>query len=122
MQLDSSVWVAVISTIGGLGIAYISNVVAKQRASRHPKDASTIFDEYAALIKQQRIDNDRKQKQLLQTDALISQLQTRLDDMRELNGRQRLELAGCQRANAELSKQLTDLRAQLSGPSTPVAP
>jgi chromosome segregation ATPase len=110
-MISDTVLVSVISTIGGVAIAYIVNVAAKRRKANKPKDRmQTIFDGYEALIKQQQSDIDRKQLQLKTTQDIIDRLQRELDDTREIVRQQRKEMEDTKEANIQLIEQLNTMK------------
>lgn len=79
--ISDPVAIAVISTLGGVFIAYITNVLAKRvqekKAEKQPKDRmEQMFDGYERLIQQKDLEDERKAK-------LIAYLEGELQEARE---------------------------------------
>lgn len=111
--MDPQVAVAIISTIGGLGIAYIVNILAKKRRARAPKDRmETIFDGYEKLIVQQQVEIDRKGSAITSLEKIVERLEDELAQTRGLLAQAREELAKSRKQNEELKNQLLKMRKQ----------
>lgn len=96
-----------ITVIGGVGTAYIINVVAKRVQRKRPKDRTElIFDGYERIIRQ-------KDKQLEQAAMLIDAVQKQLDDTTKAFEKLRQDLEAERASSKELRHQIEELRRQL---------
>lgn len=117
MEADNSIAISVISTIGGIIIAYIVNVASKKvqqkKAESQPKDRmEQMFDGYERLIKQKDKEDDRKVKamQSLEEELIFTrQTVTRLENA--LAETQR-ELEVSREENVELRAMLQEMRKE----------
>lgn len=95
--MTEQVQLTIISTIGGIIIAYIVNVAAKKvqsnREKKQPKDRmEQMFDGYERLIKQKDTEDDRKvraiqalEDELVLTRKTVTRLKKELEKSREEN-------------------------------------
>lgn len=101
--MSEALGIAIVSTLGGIAIAYITNVVAKKvqdkKATKQPKDRmESMFDGYERLIKQKDLEDDRKAR-------LIESLEQEIGVVKE-------ELRESRAENRELKELLQNMRAQ----------
>lgn len=114
---NSPVLVALISTVGGMGVAYITYVVSqrvqKRRAAGQPKDRmEQMFDGYERLIKQKDLEDDRKQKYISVIEkelGLTKEHVTRLENALEATND---ELVQSRKENKELKGMLDAMRKE----------
>lgn len=86
--MSDAVKIAIISMIGGVIIAYITNVVAKkvqkQKAAKQPKDRmEQMFDGYERLIKQMADEDERKARIIRDQQAEIVEMKKKLTEMED---------------------------------------
>lgn len=115
--MDTNVQISIISTLGGIVVAYLVNVAAKKvqakKAEKQPKDRmEQMFDGYERLIKQKDLEDDRKQKYILViekelglTKEHVTRLETALVATRD-------ELARSRDENKELRDKLDEMRKE----------
>jgi flagellin-specific chaperone FliS len=111
-QEQTQIITAVISALGGITVAIVA-VAFKDRvvAKRQPKDRmETIFDGYENLIRQQQLDIQRKEEQLVRTQTIIERLQAELDTTRIIVAKQQAELDLSKSTNEELVEQLSQMK------------
>lgn len=110
---NASVIVALISTLGGVAVAYIVNILARRRKAATPKDRmENIFDGYEGLIKRQDEALNYKDQQLKRNQEVLDSMQAQLDKMSLLVESQRQELDQEREINRQLHDQLDSLRRQ----------
>ena len=115
---DVQVITTLITALGGLGIAYITYVLAKRHRAARPKDRmETIFDGYEKLISQQQVEIDRKSTAINSLENVINRLEEELTKTRELLGAARTELSESREQNEELKTQLIAMRKDYSNGS-----
>lgn len=119
MPFSDPVLVATISTAGGLGIAYITNVLAKRKKERAPKNRiEGIFDGYDKLIAQQQEDNDRKSDNIDQLQELIDTQRRQLNESQIMITALKDELEEAKGRNQELRDQLAAMKREYANQST----
>lgn len=117
---NSSGFVALVSTAGALGVAYIVNVLAKRRtAAKHPDRMATIFDGYEKLITQQQEEIGRKSSTITTLEDAINRLELQLEETRRLLEKARSELAESKEHNINLKAQLDVMRKEYKHESQP---
>lgn len=107
-MLSDQVQTAIISTIGGIIIAYIVNVAAKRvqlnRQLKQPKDrVEQLFDGYERALKQKDQDN-------AELRALLQDAQRQLGEVRDTLSRTDEKLTHSKQQNIELQASLDRLR------------
>jgi hypothetical protein len=116
-MVSDPVAIALISTLGGVLIAYITNVVAKKvqekKAEKQPKDRmEQMFDGYERLIKQMAEEDDRKVKIIRDQQVEISEMKKKLTSMeRKLEDAQE-ELITSHQSKITLTKELEKMRRE----------
>lgn len=115
--MNDQIAISLISTVGGVVIAYIVNVAAKKvqktKAEKEPKDRmEQMFDGYERLIKQKDAEDDRKVKtmkaleeELTFTRQTVQRLEHALEETQ-----QELELS--RQENIELKEMLEQMRKE----------
>lgn len=86
--MSEAVQIAIISMIGGIAIAYITNVVAKKvqekKAEKQPKDRmEQMFDGYERLIKQMATEDERKAQIIRDQQFEIVEMKKKLGEMED---------------------------------------
>lgn len=86
--MSEAVQIAIISMIGGIAIAYITNVVArkvqKKKAEKQPKDRmEQMFDGYERLIKQMADEDERKARIIRDQQVEITAMKAKLGEMED---------------------------------------
>lgn len=117
MKASDPVIIAVISTIGGIIIAYITNVVSQKvqakKAAGQPKDRmEQMFDGYERLIKQKDIEDDRKAKAIKRLEGQVYELETQLETTKTTLSTTKEELRVSKDENRELREMLDAMRAE----------
>lgn len=102
--------IALLSSISGILIAYITNVVARRvqahRSINGQKDrVEKLFDAYDRTLKQKEMDNDELREMLQGARAQIIEIQRRLDDTERKLDYKDLE-------NERLKREMNSLRHQ----------
>lgn len=115
--MSDAVVVSIISMIGGVLIAYISNVAAKRvqakRASKQPKDRmEQMFDGYDRLIKQMSAEDERKATVIRDQQKEIRYMKERLAQMESSLISAQDELLDSNRAKKQLIHELDKIRKQ----------
>lgn len=114
--MSNDVLIALISTLGGITVAYITvkykDMVVK-KITRQPKDRmETIFDGYENLIQQQQQDIDRKVKHIGRLESIIDRLEMELLETKSMLNEAKNEARKSQSQNIELQAQLKKLRKE----------
>jgi len=109
MQNEQTIWVTLISTLGGITITYLSVKYKNQistKLSRQPKDRmDLILDGYDRLIKEQQQDITRKSLLIDHMERAMSKLSTQIDALRS-------ELSETKFANESLQRQLAKMKEE----------
>lgn len=109
--LPAQVLVAIISSIGGVGIALVTRLIAQRRRKALPPDRmQVIFEGYEKLLKNQQVDIDRKSASIVSLEAVVHQLEDELDKIRDTLNQTRTELSTARIENEQLKVQLSDMR------------
>lgn len=117
--MDPQVEIAIISTVGGVAIAYITYVLARRKKASAPKDRmETIFDGYEKLITQQQAEIERKGSVITSLENVVQRLEDELAKTRTLLNEAREDLSNTREQNEELKTQLLDMRKQYSDSGT----
>lgn len=116
---DVQVATTLITVVGGLGVAYITYVLAKRRRAARPKDRmETIFDGYEKLIKQQQVEIERKGSVIGSLENVVDRLEQELANTRELLNQARSDLSESRQQNDDLKSQLVLMRKDYDNAST----
>lgn len=106
-MFSDTVIISIISTFGGVIIAYIVNVVAKKNKASKPKDRmESIFDGYDKLIIQQQDDIKSKTTHINHLQELIDKQREQLQESQEMIDGLKDELEIARGRNQELRDQL----------------
>lgn len=97
MEETNSVAISLISTAGGVLIAYITNVLAKRvqakREAKEPKDrVEQLFDGYDRALKQKDADNDELRAMLREAQDQLREVEKKLNHSYYENSRLKGEL------------------------------
>lgn len=97
MDPNNSVAISLISTLGGITIAYITNVLAKRvqvkREAKEPKDRmEQLFDGYDRALKQKDADNDELRAMLREAQDQLREVEKKLNHSYYENSRLKGEL------------------------------
>lgn len=114
---SDAVSIALISTIGGIIIAYVTNVVAKKvqekKAEKQPKDRmEQMFDGYERLIKQMAYEDERKAIIIRDQQAEISVMKKKLGEMEQSLESAQEELMNSHQSKVLLTKELEKMRKE----------
>lgn len=115
--VSDPVAVAIISTLGGVIIAYITNVVAKKvqekKAAAQPKDRmEQMFDGYERLIKQMAAEDERKAQIIRDQQLEINRMKQKLTEMEDNLQSAQDELIESHRSKVKLTNELDKMRKQ----------
>lgn len=115
--VSDPVAVAIVSTFGGIVIAYITNVVAKKvqerKAAAQPKDRmEQMFDGYERLIKQMAAEDERKARIIKDQQTEIHRMKVKLNEMEENLENAQDELIKSQNSKLKLTDELDKMRKQ----------
>lgn len=115
--VSDPVAIALISTIGGIFIAYITNVVAKKvqekKAEKQPKDRmEQMFDGYERLIKQMADEDARKAQIIKDQQAEIHRMKQKLTEMEDSLETAQDELMKSHESKLKLTGELDKMRKQ----------
>ena len=115
--VSDPVAIALISTLGGIFIAYITNVLAKKvqekKAEKQPKDRmEQMFDGYERLIKQMADEDARKAQIIKDQQADIHRMKQKLNQMESSLETAQDELIKSHESKVELTKELDRMRKQ----------
>lgn len=97
MDPNNSVAISLISTLGGITIAYITNVLAKRvqakREAKEPKDRmEQLLDGYDRALKQKDADNDELRAMLREAQDQLREVERKLNHSYYENSRLKGEL------------------------------
>lgn len=111
------VFIAAISALSGVAIAYITNVAAKRvqanKASKQPKDRmEQMFDGYERLIKQKDAEDDRKQRYIKVIEGELDATKLHVSKLEEAMERTNQELAESREDNKKLQANLDEMRRE----------
>jgi septal ring factor EnvC (AmiA/AmiB activator) len=109
--------IALISTVGGVLIAYITNVVAKKvqenKAAKQPKDRmEQMFDGYERLIKQMADEDERKAHIIHEQQIEISAMKKKLTEMEARLETAQEDLLSSHKSKMTLTKELEKMRKE----------
>lgn len=115
--MSDAVKIAIISAIGGVVIAYITNVVAKKvqetKAEKQPKDRmEQMFDGYERLIRQKDTEDDRKQQYIKTIEAELTATKLHVSKLEEALTATSQELFQSRNENKELKDMLEEMREE----------
>jgi Skp family chaperone for outer membrane proteins len=115
--MNEAVVLALISTAGGVAIAYLAykgkQGIDKRNKEKQPKDRmETIFDGYEGFIARQDKALENKDKQLAENQLIINRMQKQIDEMQALIERQREETDREREINKRLHEELERMRDQ----------
>lgn len=115
--VSDQVAVAIVSTLGGVIIAYITNVVAKKvqekKAAAQPKDRmEQMFDGYERLIKQMAAEDERKAQIIRDQQAEINRMKVKLTEMEDNLQAAQDELIRSHDSKVKLTNELDKMRKQ----------
>lgn len=115
--MTEAVQIAIISMIGGIIIAYITNVVAKKvqekKAEKQPKDRmEQMFDGYERLIKQMADEDERKATIIRDQQKEIIEMKQKLNDMEDNLARAQDDLIESHKSKQLLTKELDKMRRE----------
>lgn len=113
---NNTIAISLISTFGGIVIAYITYVASQRvqtkRAKRQPKDRmEQMFDGYERLIKAKDIEDERKTRTITNLENMVSALEDEVAAAKTLVNTTRSELETSKVENTELRQSLKELRA-----------
>lgn len=116
-SVSDPVAVSIISTIGGIIIAYITNVIAqkvqKNKAAKQPKDRmEQMFDGYERLIKQMSYEDERKVKIIRDQQFEISNMKKKLTEMEAKLETAQDELINSHQSKVALTRELDKMRRE----------
>jgi len=119
-MLSDAVLTAIISMVGGIMIAYITNVVAKKvqakKAEKQPKDRmEQMFDGYERLIKQMADEDERKARIIRDQQAEIVEMKTKLNEMEDNLAIAQEDLIKSHESKQILTKELDKMRKEYQG-------
>ena len=115
--MSEAVQIAIISMIGGIAIAYITNVVAKKvqekKAEKQPKDRmEQMFDGYERLIKQMASEDERKATIIRDQQKEIVEMKQKLNDMEDNLAAAQEDLIKSHESKKLLTKELDKMRRE----------
>lgn len=116
-MLAEGVQIAIVSMIGGVIVAYITNVVGKKvqakKAEKQPKDRmEQMFDGYERLIKQMATEDERKALIIKEQQHEITEMKQKLNDMEDSLIRAQDELIASHKSKQILTRELDKLRQE----------
>ena len=117
MNFTEPVQLAIISTVGGIIIAYIVNVAAKKvqenKAKKQPKDRmEQMFDGYERLIKQKDAEDDRKAKYIKVIEAELAATKAHVQSLEKALVATNEELAHSRADSQKFQAQLNEMRKE----------
>ena len=117
LTVSDAVWVALIGMLGGLGTAYITNVVAKKvqakKAEKQPKDRmEQMFDGYERLIKQMADEDERKARIIRDQQLEIAEMKRKLTVMEDNLANAQDDLIESHKSKQLLTKELDKMRRE----------
>jgi Na+-translocating ferredoxin:NAD+ oxidoreductase RnfG subunit len=117
--VSEAVQIAIISMIGGVLIAYITNVVAKKvqekKAEKQPKDRmEQMFDGYERLIKQMADEDERKARIIRDQQKEIAEMKIKLNAMEDNLANAQDDLIESHKSKQLLTKELDKMRREYS--------
>lgn len=117
--MNETIALALISTFGGIVIAYLGykgkQEYDKRNKDKAPKDRmETIFDGYEAFIARQDKALENKDRQLAENQLIINRMQKQIDEMQALIERQREETDREREINRKLHQELERMKDQYS--------
>lgn len=115
--MSDAVKIAIISMVGGVLIAYITNVVAKkvqeQKAAKQPKDRmEQMFDGYERLIKQMAAEDERKALIIRDQQREIAEMKQKLNEMEDNLALAQDDLIESHKSKQLLTKELDKMRRE----------
>lgn len=115
--MSEAVQIAIISMIGGIVIAYITNVVAKKvqekKAEKQPKDRmEQMFDGYERLIKQMADEDERKAKIIRDQQREIAAMKIKLTEMEDNLSTAQDDLIESHKSKKLLTQELDKMRKE----------
>lgn len=115
--MSDAVKIAIISMIGGVIIAYITNVVAKKvqetKAAKQPKDRmEQMFDGYERLIKQMADEDERKARIIRDQQKEIVEMKLKLTQMEDNLATAQDDLIESHKSKQLLTKELDKMRRE----------
>lgn len=114
---SDAVLISAVSTVGGIVIAYIVNVIAKKSKISRPKDRmENIFDGYDKLIAQQQDDIGRKTLHIEHLQTLIDRQREQLEESQTMIDNLRDELEDAKGRNQDLRDQLNSMKKDYRQP------
>lgn len=116
-MLSDAVKISIISTVGGITIAYIVNVLAQKvqakKAEKQPKDRmEQMFDGYERLIRQKDLEDDRKQRYIKTIEEELQLVKDHAGKLEDALDRTNNELAQSRNENKELKVMLEEMRKE----------
>lgn len=117
--MSDAVKIALISMVGGVVIAYITNVVAKKvqetKAAKQPKDRmEQMFDGYERLIKQMADEDERKARIIRDQQREILEMKKKLTSMEDNLAIAQDDLIESHKSKQLLTKELNKMRQEYS--------
>lgn len=111
--------IAIISMIGGVLVAYITNVVAKKvqekKAQKQPKDRmEQMFDGYERLIKQMASEDERKATIIRDQQKEIVEMKQKLNEMEDNLAAAQEDLIKSHESKKLLTRELDKMRREYS--------
>lgn len=115
--LSENVQISIISTLGGIVIAYIVNVAAKKvqekKAEKQPKDRmEQMFDGYERLIKQMADEDARKARIIHDQQIEINEMKKKLITMEDNLQAAQDELIDSHESKLTLTRELEKMRKE----------
>lgn len=115
--MSDAVQIAIISMVGGVLVAYITNVVAKKvqekKAEKQPKDRiEQMFDGYDRLIKQMAAEDERKAQVIRDQQIEINEMKKKLNEMEQNQVQLQEELMDSHKSKHILTKELDKIRKE----------
>lgn len=115
--MSDAVQIAIISMVGGVLVAYITNVVAKKvqekKAEKQPKDrVERLFDEYERIIRELSKEDDRKAVIIREQQAEIAEVKRKLSELEAQLAVTQYELIDSRKSKHILTKELDKIRKE----------
>lgn len=113
--MSENVITAIISTAGGILIAYIVNVLGKKVKTKPVDRVEAMFDGYERLIHQKDIEDQRKAALLDELEAELAAARCMVKKLEEALAMTQKELERSRQENMDLKETLTKMRKEYLG-------
>lgn len=112
--MNESLLVAIISTAGGIVIAYITSVLSKRKkAGSHPSQRiDVIYQGYENLIKSQQRDIDRKSTLIDSLENLVNKQQEEIAELKSIIQTLKDQIKDTEKQTTTLKAELKELKAK----------